>query len=233
LAVQLGAGASTSTSLNIFRWSSVTATPTAYITYTGAGLGLTYGPRAAGINIQGSLSGNAIITVPMAQKQDVLVWTVVNGALTSTTPAKLTFPYSGTSYYYGIQSISSASTASGFVGAGTGTNFNGIISLTSTMSEVSKQTGIVTTDCDVYTYNGRIYMAYTAYVSGSGARFRVCDITDGSSNSYKNPIMDLLMPSTAANANTTVDADLAIINGKLCAAFICSNIGARIYQLEK
>lgn len=233
LGVQLGAGASTSTTLNIYRWSSVSATPTVFVSYTGTSLGLTYGPRAAGINISGSLSGNAVITVTMAQKQDVLVWTVVNGVLTSTTPQKYTFPYAAMGYYYSIQPIGSVITA-GFVGAGTGTNINGVINLTNTMTEVSKQTGIVATDCDVYTYKGRTYLAYTAFIAGSGARFRVCDITDGSATSFQNPIMDALMPaSSVANGNNTVDADLSVINGKLYASFFSTNIGARIYKLEQ
>jgi hypothetical protein len=44
--------------------------------------------------------------------------------------------------------------------------------------------------------------------------------------------MDALMPSTSANGNNTVDADLRVIDGKLHAAFICTNIGVRLYKLE-
>jgi len=231
LGVQLGAGAGATTTLNIYKWNGVTdVAPTVYISYSETSLGLSYAPRAAGINISGSLSGNAVITVPMAQHQDVLVWTVTNGVLTSSMPQKLTFPYTGTSYYYSVQPLPVGS--SGFVGAATGLNFNGIISLTSALISNFQLTGIVTTDCDTYSHNGRIYLAYTTYVSGSGAHFRVCDITDGQATSFQNPIMDVLMPSTAANGNTTTDAALSVVNGKLCAAFICTNIGAQIYQLE-
>lgn len=229
LGVQLGAGAGASTTLTIWKWNSVSENPTAYITYTQASLGLAYAPRAAGINISGSLSKDAVITVPIAQKQDVLVWTVTGGVL-NPTPTKYTFPFASMGYYFSIQPMPVGVT--GFVGLGTGVNFNGIISLTSTLSEQHKQTGIITTDGKVITHNGRTYLAYTAFVANSGARFRVCDITDGQAASYASPIMDALMPSTSANGNNTVDADLRVIDGKLHAAFICTNIGVRLYKLE-
>lgn len=230
LGVQLGAGAGAATELKIWKWNNVTAKPEAFITYSQTSLGLAYAPRAAGINIQGSLDGNAIITMPIAQKSDVIVWEVNNGVL-NTTPKKLAFPFSGTGYYYSIQPLPIGK--DGFVGSATGTNFNGLISLTALMGENHKTSGIVTTDCSTIEYKGRIYLAYTAFVAGQGARHRVCDITTGTIESYQNPIMDVLMPSNQGNGNNTLDAEFAVRNGKLNVGFVCSNIGLRLYQLEK
>lgn len=232
LGVQLGAGAGATQVLNVYKWNSVTdAAPSVYISYSQTSLGFTYAPRAAGINIQGSLSGNAIITIPITGHTDVLVWTVTNGTLTSPTPTILSVIVSGIpGNYNSIQPMPVGTP--GYVGAIVTASTNGIFNFTSTLTQISSQTGIVSTDCDVYAYKGRVYLAYTAYVSGSGARFRVCDITDGQANSFQTPIMDVLMPSTQSNGNATMDADLQVINSKLCVAFTCTNIGTRIYQLE-
>ncbi|GAB2545787.1 DUF5018 domain-containing protein [Rufibacter soli] len=214
----------------IYKWDNVTAAPVPYIKYSKASLGVDYTPRSSGINIAGSLDGNAIITIGMAQKADVFVWTVTGGVL-NPTPTRQTFPYTGNGFYWAIEPMPIGTP--GYVGAATGTNFNGIISLNSTMAELHKQTGITATDARVLAHKGRTYLAYTAYASGKGAYFRVCDITDGQVASFQNPIMNLLMPSTAANANNTMDADMAVVNGKLHAAFVCTNIGMRLYKLEK
>ncbi|AKQ46582.1 hypothetical protein TH63_14600 [Rufibacter radiotolerans] len=214
----------------IYKWDNVTAAPVPYIKYSRASLGVDYTPRSAGINISGSLDGNAIITVGMAQKTDVFVWTVTGGVL-NPTPTRYNFPFTGNGFYWSVEPMPIGT--AGYVGAATGTNFNGIISLNSTMAELHKQTGITATDARVLAHKGRTYLAYTAYSSGKGAYFRVCDITDGQVASFQNPIMNLLMPSTAANANNTMDADMAVVNGKLHAAFVCTNIGMRLYKLEK
>ena len=114
-----------------------------------------------------------------------------------------------------------------------GTSLNGIASLTSTLGEISRQSGISATDCKTIRLNGRIYMAYTAFINGRGAFFRVCDITDNQAAAILNPIMNVQMTSTQANANLTMDADMAVINGKLHAVFACTNIGMRFYRLEQ
>ncbi len=214
----------------IYKWDNVTSAPVPYITYSKASLGVDYTPRSAGINISGSLDGNAIITVGMAQKTELFVWTVTGGVL-NTRPQKLAFPYDKSGYYWSVEPLPAGS--SGFVGASTGTNFNGIISLNNTLGELHKQTGIIATDCKTIKYKDRIYLAYTAYATGKGALMRVCDITDGQAASYQNPIFDVTMPSTAANGNNTMDADMAVINGKLHAVFACTNIGMRLYSLER
>lgn len=230
LGVQLGAGAGASTELKIWKWNTVSNKPEVYITYTQTSLGLAYAPRAAGINIQGALDGDAIITIPVAQKTDVLVWEVKSGVL-NPIPKKLAYPISGVGYYYAVEPLPLSK--EGFAGASTSNSFSGIISLTALMGENHKISGITTTDCSTIEHNGRIYLAYTAFVAGKGARHRVCDITSGSIESYQNPIMDILMPSNQGNGNNTLDSHFMVRNGKLNAGFVCSNIGLRLYELEK
>ena len=228
LGVSLGL---TTGSQSIYKWDNVTATATPYITFSSATLGLgTASFRAAGINISGSLDGNAIITVGLAQKADVFVWTVTGGVL-DPNPTRLTHPYTSTGFYWGVEPLPIGTP--GFIGTFSGTSLNGIASLTSTLGEVAKQSGISATDGKAIKLNGRTYFAYTVYQSGKGAYFRVSDITDNQAASIQNPIMNVLMPSSAANGNLTMDVDMAIIGGKLHAVFACTNIGMRFYKLEK
>lgn len=227
LGVQLGAGAGATTDLKIFKWNSIDdGAPTAYITYNQTTLGLTYAPRSAGINISGSLAGNAVITVPMAQKQDVLVWTVTNGVL-NTTPQKLTFPYAGTSFYYSVESF-----GTGYIGSATGSNFNGVNLMNSTMSETLKISGVPTTDIKTITYSGRKYAAFTI-LSGTRHIFRILDLTIQDQKSLDNPIMNITGTRNISNANNTVDSDFGIINGKLHVLFYGTNDRVAVYKLEK
>jgi hypothetical protein len=226
LGIQLGAGAGATTDLKIFMWNNVDDNaPTSYITYNQNTLGLSYAPRAAGINVTGSLSGNAVITVPMAQKQDVLVWTVTNGTL-NPTPQKLSFPYSGTGFYYSIESF-----ATGYIGAATGTNFNGVNLMNSTMGETLKITGVATTDIKTITYNGRKYAAFTILASTKHI-FRILDITTQDQTSLDNPIFNIVGTRIISNANNTLDSDFAVINGKLHVLFYGTNDRLAVYQLE-
>lgn len=227
LVVPLGLTANTQT---IYKWDNVTAAPTPYISYTQASLELNYAPRTAGINISGSLDGDAIITVGMAQKTDVLVWTVKGGVLQPGRD-KYSFPYSGTGYYWSIEPMPIGTP--GYVGAATGTNFNGIIGLNSTMAETAKSSGLSASDCRIYKLNDRVYLGFVVHTVGKGAYFRLADITDNQAASVQNPIMDILMPSTALNVNVTMDVDLAKINGKLHAVFACTNIGMQLFKLEQ
>ena len=226
LGVQLGAGAGAATDLNIYKWNSFDDNaPTAYITYSQTSLGLAYAPRAAGINITGSLAGNATITLTIAQKQDVFVWTVINGSL-NTTPQKLSFPYAGTGYYYSVESF-----GDGFIGAATGVNFNGINLLNSTMSENFKISGVPTTDIKTITYNGRKYAAYVAF-SGGKHIFRILDVSTPDQKSLENPIMNIVGNKTVSNGNNTMDSDFAVINGKLHVLFLGTNDRVAVYKLE-
>jgi hypothetical protein len=227
LGVQLGAGAGATTDLKIFKWNSVDDdAPTAYITYNQTTLGLTYAPRSAGINITGSLAGNAVITVPMAQKQDVLVWTVTNGVLNAT-PQKLTFPYAGTSFYYSVESF-----GTGYIGSATGSNFNGVNLMNSTMIETLKISGVPTTDIKTITYGGRKYAAFTI-LSGTRHIFRILDLTTQDQKSLDNPIMNITGTRNISNANNTLDSDFGIINGKLHVLFYGTNDRIAVYKLEK
>jgi hypothetical protein len=218
----------TDAEVTTYKWNNVTAVADPYIKYSKASLGVSYQPRSAGINISGSLSGNAIITIGMAQQADVFIWTVTGGVL-NPVPQKLTIPYVG-SYYWGIEPLPVGT--QGYVGAVVGSSFTGILSMNNTMSELSKQSGLIATDCKVINRNGRLYLAYIAFSSGKGAYMRICDITDGQADSYKNPIFNVLMVSTAANVNNTMDVDMAVINGKLHAVFACTNLGMQLYKLE-
>lgn len=219
-----------STDQTIYKWDNVNAVPTPYITYSQASLKLDYAVRSAGINIAGSLDGDAIITVGMAQKTEVFVWKVTGGVL-DPTPVKYNFPYAGTGFYWGIEPMPIGT--SGFVGAATGNNFSGIIGLNGTMTETAKTTGLSSSDCRIYKSNGRVYLGFVVFVLGKGAYFRLADITDNQAASVQNPIMDILMPSTAANANLTMDVDITKINGKLHAVFACTNVGMQLFKLEE
>lgn len=228
LGVSLGL---TTNSQSIYKWDNVNAAPTPYITFSSASLGLgATAFRAAGINVSGSLDGDAIITVGLAQKNDVYVWKVTGGVL-DPNPTRYAHPYASTGFYWSVEPMPIGT--SGYIAALSGTSLNGIASLTNTMGEITKQSGISATDCKAIKLNGRIYLAYTIYQSGKGAYFRISDITDNQAASIQNPIMNVLMPSTQANGNLTMDADMAVINGKLHAVFACTNIGMRFYKLEQ
>ena len=226
LGVQLGAGAGATTTLSIFKWNSITdPAPTAYITYTQTSLGLAYAPRSGGINISGSLDGNATITVPIATKTDVFVWTVTNGVL-NPTPVVKSFPYATTGNYYSVQP-----TEDGFVGAATGVNFNGVNLLSSSFTEGAKIAGVPTSDAKTITYKGRKYIAYVAFVNSKHV-FRIVDFTNPNTYSLENPIMNIT-GATVANGNITVDADFKIINNKLHVLFYGTNDRLAVYKLEQ
>jgi len=226
LGVQLGAGAGATTTLSIFKWNSITdPAPTAYITYTQTSLGLTYAPRSAGINIVGSLDGNAVITVPISGKTDVFVWTVTGGVL-NPTPVARSFPYTGAGNYFSVQPYED-----GFVGIATGVNFNGVNLMGPTLTESAKTTGSATSDGKTITYKGRKYIAYVAFVNSKHV-FRIVDITAANNYSLENPIMNII-GATVGNGNITVDADFKVINNKLHVLFYGTNDRLAVYQLEK
>jgi hypothetical protein len=226
LGVQLGAGAGATTSLSIIKWNSISdAAPTNYITYTQTSLGLTYAPRSAGINISGSLNGNAVITVPMSGKTDVFVWTVTNGVL-NPTPTVKSFPYAGAGNYFGVQPYED-----GFVGAATGINFNGINLMGNSLTESAKISGSATSDAKTITYKGRKYIAYVAFVGGKHV-FRIIDFTTPNAYSLENPILNIT-GSTVGNGNITVDADFKVINNKLHVLFYGTNDRLVVYKLEQ
>lgn len=229
LGIQLGAGAGVNEEMAVYKWKTPSSTPEKFITYSGKSLGLGYGVRAAGINISGNVAGDAVIVIPMAQKKDVAVFTV-KGGVVQPNPKVLQIPYL-CSYYYSVQPMPFG--IDGFVAALAGGEGKGLVSLTNTMTENFKVFGFITSDCKTIKHNNRIYLAYTVFQEGKGAFFRICDITDGKQASYENPVFDQLMPSTKGNGNGTMDADMTIIDGKLYAAFVCTNIGVELYCLDK
>jgi hypothetical protein len=226
LGVQLGAGAGATTTLSIIKWNSITdSAPTNYISYTQTSLGLTSAARSAGINISGSLDGNAVITVTFSGKTDVFVWTVTNGVLNPTPVAK-SFPYAGAGNYFAVQPFED-----GFVGAATGLNFNGVNLMGTSLSESAKISGSATSDCKTITYKGRKYIAYVAFINSKHV-FRIVDITTPNNYSLENPIMNITGP-TVANGNITVDADFKVINNKLHVLFYGTNDRLAVYKLEQ
>ena len=229
LGVQLGAGAAATKELTIWRWKDVSSNPEAYITYSQTSLGLSYTARAAGISVQGSLDKDAIIVMPIAQKPDVFVWTVTGGVL-NPNPTKYTFPYTP-GYYYTVDALPLGQ--SGFVAATVGNTLSGIVAMNSTMTELHHLSGMVTTDLKTVSYNGRIYLGYVVFQAGKAVYLRICDITDGQSSSYLNPIMNIVIPATASNGNGTLDTQFSIRGGKLHVGFACTNYGVWLYQLDK
>lgn len=222
LGVQLGAGAGATTKLAIYKWDNLDSKPVEYINYTQTSLGLGFAPRSAGVNVYGSLSKDAIIAVGMAQKKEVLVWTVTNGTL-NPTPKILQFPYAPTTYYFSVQPF-----GNNFIGADAGTAFKGINIMDSSMGEIAKVTEAGTTDSKVIDHNGRRLVAFTMY-TGQRHAHRIMDIT-----SPENPIVLMDIPSrNVGNGNFTTDADFTIIGGKLYAGFYGTNDGLYIYKLEK
>ncbi|MBD1428259.1 DUF5018 domain-containing protein [Sphingobacterium litopenaei] len=213
----------------VYKWDNLTSKPVPYFSYSKTSLGFSYVPRSSGISISGSLDGDATITIGMAQKTDLLVWTVKNGVL-NPTPQKLTLPITNLGYYWAAEPLPNGQP--GYVVAAVGNTFSGIISTNNLLAENFKLSGISTSDCKVIAYEGRTYLAYTAYVSGRGAVLRICDITSGEVAGFSTPILDDLIPSTNPNGNLTMDVDMTVYNGKLYAVFSCTNIGMRLYQLN-
>lgn len=213
----------------IYRWDTPTSQPVQYISFSKASLGVTYSPRVAGINITGSLTGNAIIVMANAGNADVFVWTVTGGVLNNT-PQKLAAPYTN-SNYWNVDPLPVG--MPGYVGAFVGNSVSGILSLTNTLGENFKLSDISSTDCSTCKYKNRLYLAYIAHSNDKGAIIRVCDITVGDVASYQNPIFDSLIPYPAANGNMSMGVDLAVVNGKLYALFGDTNVGMSLYCLEK
>lgn len=229
LAVSLGMSAGEQW---VYRWDAVDGKGKQYLSFSKATLGTDYNPRAAGINLAGSLDGDAVITLTMAQQPDIFVWTVRNGVL-DPTPKKYAFPYPGTSYYWSVEPLPPAT--GGFIGFATTNNADfgsGLIGLGPKMTETFKQTGRTVTDGSVRICNGRTYLAYTAH-DGEKAEMFLYDITDGQPASYRHPVFRRTMESSGGNGNATMDAALTVIDGKMYAAFACTNIGLYLYRFAE
>lgn len=213
---------------HIYRWDSPTSEPVKYLSFSKTDLGTTGNPRVAGLNISGSLEGNATIVMANANSADIYVWTVTGGVL-NTTPKKLTASYSNSNYW----SVDPLPDDKGFVGALVGNSLSGILSFSTTLTENFKLSGISSTDCSTLKYKGRVYLAYVAHVDTKGAVMRICDITTGDIDSFQNPIFDGLISLATGNGNMSMGVDLAVVEGKLYALFGDTNVGMALYCLEK
>ena len=208
----------------VYRWDNVNADPKPLISFSKASLGTSYNPRAAGLNVSGSLSGNATVTMAMAQQTDFIV---TNGTVGK--PQKLTSPVKF-GYYAAIQPLPGDK---GYLIAATTSGLNGIIVTDSRLNERFRLTGMTMNDVSCIAHNNRIYMAYTVMAGGNKPTMRICDITDGTEASYKQPILNIPMKDQAANGNATTDSGFRVIDGKLYAAFSSTNSDLYLYKLEQ
>lgn len=216
-------------SYNIYKWNSPTdANPVVYCSYKPSDLGLT-NTRNCGINIQGSLDGNAVITVPMSASKIVLKWTIQGGNLVSPIPEKVTvdIPYNFGNYSAIEQYPGKSNT---LVGAVIGSGFNGLRVFTNGATSLTVNTP-QTTDLRVKTIGERTYLAHCTFGSGIHT---LClrDVTDNNNGYSYNMLWSGATIPTAANGNATNDADISFINGKWYAAYIGTNGGVTCYQIK-
>ena len=234
LGIQLGVGAQASEEIKVFKWDTPTSEPVPYISYTQTGLGLGYSPRTGNIAIAGSLNGDAIITIPLANgnPSDVLIYTVTGGNL-NPTPVKKSLPYKCNAYY-SVEPLPIGT--KGFVAAYGNASKKGLGLYSEDMTEsfVTKISGDQTyTDCKAFKHNNRIYLAYATYANAKTGYYRICDITEKTEDSFYNPIFEVQVEIKGAPGNDTMDADLFTINGKLHASFLMTGTGVEVYCLEK
>ncbi|MBU9953757.1 DUF5018 domain-containing protein [Bacteroides xylanisolvens] len=207
----------------IYRWSNVTAKATEFISFDKSVIGETATPRLAGISIIGDLDGDATIVAPKAQSVDVFVWKVIGGVL-NPVPQKYTFPVATPSFYWTVNPMPIG--MSGYMGFYTAKGANGLIWLNSTMGEVSRMSGLITTGGDMVKIENRVYVAYTVYADSKGI-MRICDITDGK----YNQIFNYTMEASGANGNSTTSASLMVKNNELYAVFGCTGSGLYFYRI--
>lgn len=214
----------------IYKWDNVKGKGSEYISFSKVSLGVDYAPRAAGINISGSLDGNATIMLTIAEKTDIFIWTVSDGVL-NPTPQKYSFPYEGASYYWSICAVPDGK--KGYIGFVTNSDLEnaGIVCLDEMMSKTLSVNGISVTDGKTISFNGRDYLAYVSHNDYKGTMC-ICDITDGQQTSYANPIFKQVMEVSGDNGNATMDADMVVLDGKLYVAFACTNLGLYLYEIK-
>jgi len=230
-------GLSTGTQ-TVFKCDNVTGALSPYIQFSGASIGSsTSSFRNGDIKVQGKLSGNALVTLTAANTNEVYVWTVTGGTLNQT-PTKYTSPYSFSNYWSVTPTTSDPSTTK-YITTGAGSTFNGLTyasnpgagtSLTSAF-EISNSN---LTECAVTTFNGRTYMAYT-YLVGNGVGVQLClfDITDGNTDVFKAPIMNIRWSDINASiGNSTMAADIKVINGKLYVLYMQTSVGFKVFCLN-
>lgn len=231
LGVNLAAGGNVNTPYNIYKWNSVTdENPVVLCSFKASELGLT-ATRTNGINVQGSLDGNAVITVPITTSKVVLKWTIQNGALVNVKPETIGLENeSNFGNYSSVEQYPGKTTT--WVGALATSNFSGLRSYLSSAPAVSV-TGS-TTDLRMKTIDGRVYLAHTIWSSGSAKHiFCFRDITDDNDAAYRhNMLDDNAFIATASNGNATNDADFGIIDGKPYVAYLGTNGGVVCFTLR-
>ncbi len=231
IGVNLAAGGSVSTSYNIYKWNNVTdQNPTILCSFTASELGLT-ATRTNGVNVQGSLDGNAVVTVPITASKVVLKWTIQNGTLVNAKPETVSLENeSNFGNYSAVEQYPGKATT--FVGALATANFSGLRSYLGSAPAVSVAGS--TTDLRMKTVDGRVYLAHTVWNQGAAKHvFCFRDVTDNNDAAYKfNMMWDDAFMATASNGNATNDADFGSINGKLYVAFLGTNGGVVCYILH-
>jgi hypothetical protein len=232
IAINLAAGGAVGTAYNIYKWNNVTdANPVVLCNFTASALGLT-ATRTNGVNIQGSLDGDAVITVPVTASKAVLKWTIQGGNLVNPTPEKISLDgneanfgnYSSVEQYPGKPSTLVAGLAI--------TGFGGIRSYVGGATAISVPVTASSSDLRMKTIDGRVYLAHTVWGSGRHT-FHFKDITDDNEDAYRyNMLWDGAYMATSANGNATVDVDFSEINGKWYVAYLGTNGGIVCYALE-
>jgi hypothetical protein len=230
--INLAAGGAVGTAYNIYKWNSVTdQNPVVLCSFTASALGLT-ATRTNGINVQGSLNGNAVITVPITTSKVVLKWTFEGGNLVNATPEKISLDgnesnfgnYSSVEQYPGKPNTLVAGLAI--------TGFGGIRSYVGGATAISVATTANSTDLRMKVIDGRTYLAHTVW-GNARHTFHFKDITDDNEAAYRyNMLWDGAFVATTSNGNATVDADFALINGHWYVAYLGTNGGIVCYTLK-
>jgi hypothetical protein len=228
LAVTLSAGVGT---VSIYKWNDVTdSNPQLLCSGIASDFGLST-LRAAGINIQGSLAGNAVITVPINTTKTVLKWTFENGSLKNTKPETITVDNDFTFGFY-ISAEQYPGKSNTLVAGIASTPFGGIRSYVGGATMISVSTPASSTDLRMKTIAGRVYLAHTVW-GNARHTFHFKDITDDNEDAYRyNMLWDDAYMATSTNGNATVDADFAEINGKWYVAYLGTNGGIVCYALD-
>jgi hypothetical protein len=232
IGVNLAAGGAVGTAYNVYKWNDVTdQNPVVLCSFTANTLGLT-ATRTNGVNVQGSLAGNAVITVPITTSKVVLKWTITNGTLVNTTPEKVSLDgneanfgnYSSVEQYPGKPNTLVAGLAI--------TGFGGIRSYVGGATTISVATTASSSDLRMRTIDGRVYLAHTVW-GNARHTFHFKDITDDNEAAYRyNLLWDGGYIATSANTNATVDVDFAQVSGKWYVAYLGTNGGIVCYELK-
>ena len=220
--------AHTSKTLKVWRWSGVDATPTTYLTYTDESVA---NVRSAGINITGSLDGDATIMIALSKVTRVLKYTVTGGVLNAT-PEMLDAPEVNSFFAAYEQIPGSTNVIGGSMNGGTA-YYIGLLNKTfSTIARKTVMAGV--SDVRTITYKGRKLMAYVAVNAqgGNKDKYKICDITGENENSLDKEIFVFDATMAASPGNGTTDVDFAMIDSKLHVIFTVEGKYIECFCLE-